>query len=53
MSCHVLLNNVNVQCNVNRYEYGYSRVTLPNASALHIEFILNNNTVKDELWMYK
>lgn len=38
---------------VGLYEYGYSRVTLPNASALHIEFILNNNTVKDELWMYK
>lgn len=35
------------------YEYGYSRVTLPNTSALHIEFVLNNNTIKDEAWLFK
>ena len=35
------------------YDYGYSRVTVPNRSALHVEFILNNGTVRDETWLKK
>ncbi len=38
---------------VGLYQYGYARVTVPNASALHVEFVQNDNNVADEVWLRK